>query len=384
MHLLKNLNIFFKYFLKARWVIKLPIRNDYVLVDGLYNPFLKYIKKKKFTILYRRGEEINFSILLKCLVKLKFTTLDYCAEFIKHVSPKLILTGFDYFTIFYKLSKKTGVKTLMLQKGKRAKSESIIASSNFYFPKNSKKNFYVDYVLVWTSAVKEFYSKRIGGNFFEIGSFENNFTKLNLKRQKKEIVFISNYNFKDASENSIRRKGENEDIVAFNLSVLAKKKNIKFNILPRYRKFRSDPKESDKLNKEINFYNKISKHNFKFILNKNKTSYELLLNYKYIFATYSALAQECLVKGSRVGFISFKSKKNPVSRFRFGQFEKLKKNGLFWTASSKLNLKEINRVFNFVTKTKYYMWIKKTKPYSKKIMNYDYKNTIFKKILKNV
>ena len=27
----------------------------------------------------------------------------------------------------------------MLQKGKRAKSESIVANSNFYFPKNSKK-----------------------------------------------------------------------------------------------------------------------------------------------------------------------------------------------------------------------------------------------------
>ena len=53
------------------------------------------------TVLCRRGEEINLYILLKCLLKVKISTLDYCDEFIKHVSPKLILTAFDYHTIFY-------------------------------------------------------------------------------------------------------------------------------------------------------------------------------------------------------------------------------------------------------------------------------------------
>jgi surface carbohydrate biosynthesis protein len=376
MFLLKNLSIFFKYFFKARWVIRLPKKNKFVLVDGIYNPFLKYIKKHYFTILHRRGEEINFSILLKCLLKLKFTTLDYCDEFIKHVSPRLILTAFDYHTIFYKLSKKTGIKTLLLQKGKRATTENIIRNSNWYFSKNSKKKNFVDYFMVFNSAVKKFYSKKVSGDFFEIGSFENNFTKPDLKKQIKEIVFISNYSTKDEINKHKINKGENENIVAFHLNELAKKNNIKFNILPRNRIY------PDLLNGELDFYNKILKNNFKFILNRNKTSYELLLNYKYIFASYSNLAQECLVKGTRAGFISVKSKENPVSMYRFGQFEGLKKDGLFWTSSYKLNLKEINRVFNFVTKIKYSTWIKKTKPYYKKIMIFDYKNKIFKKIIK--
>ena len=278
MYLLKNLNIFFKYFLKARWTIRLPKTNKFVLVDGSYNPFLRYIKKKNFTPLYRRGEEINFSILLKCLLKFKFTTLDYCAEFIKHVSPKLILTAFDYHTIFYKLSKKTGIKTLMLQKGRRAKQEGIFLNKNYYFPKDSKKKFYVDFSLIYSSAVKKFYSKKIGGNFFEIGSFENNFIKPDQKKQKREIVFISNYSPKD------KGKCENENTVAFHLYKLANNKKIKFNILPRFRKF------PDILEEEKKFYNKLLKSNFSFILNKNLTSYNLLLNYKYIFATYSTLA----------------------------------------------------------------------------------------------
>ena len=365
--MLNKLFYFAKYLLKAKWTIKLPKKNKFVLVDGNYNPFTKYIKKKNFTILYRRGEEINFNILFKCLLKFKFSTLDYCAEFIKHVSPKLILTAFDYHIIFYKLSKKTGIKTLMIQKGART---NAMNESKHYFPKNGKLFFYVDYALLFNSTVKEFYANKIKGNFFEIGSFENNFNKLNLNEQKKEVVFISNY----SPDN--KGKCENEDIVAFYLSQLAKKNNINFNILPRFRK------NLNILTKEKLYYNKILKNNFNFILNKKKSSYEILQDYKFIFSTYSTLAIECLAKGSRVGFIMIKSKKNPVYNFRFGSFENLRQKGLFWTTLSQVNVAEINRVFNFVIKTNYDLWIKKTKYYKKKTMNFDYENKTFRKIIK--
>ena len=371
MSFINNLKVFFRYIYKSKWEIKLPKKNKFILVDGDYNPFVKYIKKKDITVLYRRGEEINLNILLKCLFKLKFSTLDYCDEFIRHVSPKLILTAFDYHTIFYKLSKKTGIKTLMLQKAQRGNTSRIISNSDYYFPKNSKNFFYVDYVLLYNEAVRKFYSKRISGNFFEIGSFENNFNKISSKRQKKEIVFISNYS------HSTKNKCENEDTVAFYLNELAKKNNIRFNILPRYR---NNPQI---LIREKNFYNKILKDDTKFILERKMTSYELLLNYKFIFSTYSTLANESLAKGARVGFIMYKSSKNPIFSYRFGSFSKLKTKGLFWTCFSKLNIKEINRVFNFVVKTKEETWNIKTKFFKKKIMNFDYDNKQFKSIIKN-
>lgn len=370
MSLFYNLKVFFIYIFGSKWKIKLPKKNKFILVDGIYNPFLKYIKKKDITILYRRGEEINLSILFKCLLKLKFSKLDYCDEFIRHVSPKLILTAYDYHTIFYKLSKKTGIKTLMLQKGQRGDTEGIISKSDYYFPKNSKKKFYVDYILLYNNAVRKFYSKRIKGNFFEIGSFENNFSKINFEKQKKEIVFISNYS------HTVKDKCENEDIVAFYLNELAKKNNIRFNILPRYRNY------PEILIREKNFYNKILKNDSKFILDRKKTSYELLLNYKFIFSTYSTLANEFLAKGARVGFVMYKSSKNPIFSYRFGSFSKLKIKGLFWTCFSKLNIKEINRVFNFVIKTDQKTWNKKTEIFKKKIMNFDYDNKQFRSIIK--
>ena len=147
--------------------------------------------------------------------------------------------------------------------------------------------------------------------------------------------------------------------------------------MPRYR---NNPQI---LIKEKNFYNKILKDDTKFILERKMTSYELLLSYKFIFSTYSTLASESLAKGARVGFIMYKSPKNPIFSYRFGSFSKLKTKGLFWTCFSKLNINEINRVFNFVVKTKEETWNIKTEFVKKKIMNFDYDNKQFKSIIKN-
>ena len=79
----------------------------------------------------------------------------------------------------------------------------------------------------------------------------------------------------------------------------------------------------------------------------------------------------------------FKSSNNPIFSYRFGSFSKLKTKGLFWTCFAKLDIQEINRVFNFVIKTKEKTWSLKTETPRKKIMNFDYGNKQFKSIIKN-
>ena len=366
---LKRFIFLIKYLFFCRWKFALPKKNKFILFDGIYNPFLKYLKKNDFTYLYRRGEEINFSILLKCLIKFKFSSLDYCAEFIKHVSPKLILTAFDYHTNFYKLSKKTGIKTLMLQKGKRSRNDGII-SDKIHFPANSRKFFFVDYVLIYNDFVKNFYSKRIKGNFYTIGSFENNIKEIDFSNQKKEIIFVSNYSCTN------NKKSENEEILAYHLNNLAKKEKIKFNILPRYR--------NDKKNliKEKNFYKTVFKNKINFILDKNISSYKIILKYKYLFATYSTLATEFLAKGGKAGLINFKSRNNLAYHYRFGGFEGLGKKGTFWCSFYKCNTSEIKRVFNYVLKTNKLKWFKQNNKNILKVVNYNKNNSIFINILK--
>ena len=102
------------------------------------------------------------------------SSLNYFNHFIKTSSPKLILTAFDYHPIFYKLKKVTKIKTLMLQKGKRTFSDNIF--KNKIFIKESKpNNYFVDYIFLYNKSTCDNYKKLIKGNYFSIGSFENNF-----------------------------------------------------------------------------------------------------------------------------------------------------------------------------------------------------------------
>ena len=367
---------FAKLLFFSKWKFSLPKKNKFVLIDGEYNPFLKYIKKKHFTYIYRRGEEINIPILLRCLIKFKFNSLDYFSEYIKIVSPKLILTAFDYHTIFYRISEKTGIKTLMLQKGKRSNIDGLINNQEKFFPENSKKIFFVNYMLVYNKSVKDFYSKRIRGKIYEIGSFENNSTKIGRFSKKKEILFISNYNI--SKDGKLSSKTENEDLVALNLFKLAKKNKIKFNILARNRG------NLKNLLKEYSYYSKAIKDDFIFLKSKKKSGYDILNEYKYVFSTYSTMAIEALARGSRCGFIFCKSKSNPSYGLWFANFEKFPLNGPFWLTSEIIDSKKIEKVFNFVTKISEKKWKKLTHKYTNKLMKFDYQNKIFLHILKKI
>ena len=257
----------------------------------------------------------------------------------------------------------------MLQKGKRSRNDGII-SDKIHFPANSRKFFFVDYVLLYNDFVKNFYSKRIKGNFYTIGSFENNIKEIDFSNQKKEIIFVSNYSCTN------NKKSENEEILAYHLNNLAKKEKIKFNILPRYR--------NDKKNliKEKNFYKTVFKNKINFILDKNISSYKIILKYKYLFATYSTLATEFLAKGGKAGLINFKSRNNLAYHYRFGGFEGLGKKGTFWCSFYKCNTSEIKRVFNYVLKTNKLKWFKQNNKNILKVVNYNKNNSIFINILK--
>ena len=244
-----------KIFLKSKWDLSQIKKKKFLLVDGNYNPFTKYYDKKDFNILYRRGEKLNIRILIKCIFDLNISSLNYFNHFIKASNPKLIFTAFDYHPIFYKIKKITNIKTLMIQKGKRTFSDNVF--ENQIFKDESKsENYYVDYIFLYNNSTCENYKKLVKGNYFSIGSFENNFQKLNFNSQRKEVLFISNFKLDD--NDSLKENCENDDLVAMDLCRLAKENKLKFNILPRQR-------DKEKNSKEFYFYKNILKDNFKFL-----------------------------------------------------------------------------------------------------------------------
>lgn len=361
---------YLKLFFSSKWDFNKIKKKKFLLIDGNYNPFTKYYKRKDFNILYRRGEKINIRILLKCFAEMNLSSLNYFNHFIKNSSPKLILTAFDYHPIFYKLKKITKIKTLMLQKGKRSFSDNIFKNKSF-IRESIKENFYVDYIFLYNKDTCNRYRKLINGKYFITGSFENNYNKIKLTKQKKEILFISNY--KVDKNNQIKDNCENDNLVVSHLHKLALEKRIKFNILPK----------DINNKKEFHFYKNILKKKFYLLKKKNNlNSNKISGKFRYIFSTYSTLGVENLSKGGRTGFIFFKSKNNPSRFYRIGSLEKIPLKGPFWTADNKFNYKELKRVFNFVIESNDKTWKLKSKRVAKKILAYDYDNKILRSIIK--
>ena len=61
--------------------------------------FIEILKEKKYNLDFRKigfihiwGESYNLNILLRCIIKFKFSFLEYTNEYIKHTRPKIILS----------------------------------------------------------------------------------------------------------------------------------------------------------------------------------------------------------------------------------------------------------------------------------------------------
>ena len=101
-----------------------------MLVDGQFDPLKYYFNKSHYNILYRRGEEINFAVLFKCLIELDFKFKNYILNYIKIAKPKLLITSIHNYVGFYKLSKLTGVKTMFIQSGIVTKWGDLFGNKN--------------------------------------------------------------------------------------------------------------------------------------------------------------------------------------------------------------------------------------------------------------
>ena len=69
MEIIKSFFIFLKFLFKSKWKISLPKKNKFVLVDGLYNPFLKYLKKKRFHNSLQKRRRNKFYNIIKMFIE---------------------------------------------------------------------------------------------------------------------------------------------------------------------------------------------------------------------------------------------------------------------------------------------------------------------------
>lgn len=378
----KNLKLLIRIFFFSNWIFRSPPKKKFLIIDGENNPFDHYLKKKDYNILFRRGEELNLIVLLKCIINLKFSILDYYEQYIKYVRPKVILTAFDHYPSFFKLSKKTKTKTIIVTVGSRTPSDGLFATK---FGRTKKKDNYVDHIFTFNETMAKLYRKMTNGNVYATGSFINNIHRKKLKRKKSEILFIST--FKPPSKIWTNNPGKNilthadfqknDKYLIKNLSIYAKKNSIKLNVLGR--------QQGPYIELEKKYFRDIIIDNFKYFSKEHhRDSYYLMSKFKYVFTTWSTLGLENLVKDGRTGFI-FNKPKNPAwNDARLGCYEKLKLRGPFWTTTKAQDIKEFYRIFDVVIKKNDQYWEVLRNKYKKKLLEYDKNNKTFLNIINNI
>ena len=90
-----KLFLYFKKFLKAKWLILPPKKVDIILFDGVFNPFNKFLENKNYSIFYNRNEKLNLFVLLICILKLNISKKYYIKTYFKYSKPKIVLTAID-------------------------------------------------------------------------------------------------------------------------------------------------------------------------------------------------------------------------------------------------------------------------------------------------
>ena len=373
--MLQKINSFIKIFFSIKIKFKKPKSSKIVLFHADGKELLnKYIKEK--IVILDPLKEIYFIVLLKSLLDFSFKNLllNYNKNFILMTNPRFVFTYIDNDLKFYFLKNFFKNTTFVaIQNGYRGTINDKKYKKNFVdsmecfnslVPKVEKLN--CDFILTFNKAISARYKKFINTKTIVIGSIKNNSIKKKKCISKRTLSFIPTISINKHFAKKIYFSNK-EFTLSLNDWLLAEKKIIPF--LAEFckkndLKFQIIPKGNGKYEK--NFYkNLIKEKSSCTILNKQKPlqAYEMVDKSNYLVSIGSSLAYEALSRKKKVAFLAIKKdilkKKGFKLDFRqldFGWPSKFKKKGYFWTHQD--DLKEFERVLNFITKVSDQKWLK--------------------------
>ncbi len=336
---------------KVKFYFFKPTKNSILLFDYILEDYLQKILKKKFSVLYRRGEALNLYVVFIVILNHGFYNFkkNYIYYYITFVDPKLIITFNDLHPTFYLLKDKfnNSIKTVAIQNG------HLIKKSFMSFKYISNPSASINFLL---SNYYERTYKFINSKKKFIGSLRNNFYKKTKEDKVKKILFISQFqpvltNLKDSQEMITKEKKLIKYLNIFNninnIPIIIATKLIKKEIYKKYFKVNSS---------------------FKFIDGKNFTD-----KYNYIDRCHmtifmdSTLGMESLSRGNKVVSFPLRRSKNILNSFY---------------TSSKLDYKTFSKKVDYIFQMKKSTWRDKIKTGNKFV--YNPQNTEFKKTIESL
>ena len=352
-----------------------PKRKKIVIFDGHGSEHVSMcLPKKSYVILHTRYEKINFFILFKCLLNLKFKYRDYLKEFINYVKPKILLTYIDNNYFFYQIKFKF-LKKISLQNGHRTES----LQDFFYQIKNKKLNLNSDFIFLHCHSIGKLYQKYIKTSIKVFGSFRSNLTKIS-KKKIYTLGYVSTWRSTNLQHRLYKDYTwedwlETDKILLRNLKMFCENKKIKLHVIGC-----ANEKESEK---EKLFYDEMLGRKYSFIPNNNKRNvYSLADKFKALVGNDSTLLYENFGRGNKTAFFAYRSKEYPFNTRKFGWPGNIKEDGNFWT--TKKDLGSFSKTLDYVLKCEKKNWEKNYKKYYPHVMSYDANNSKFSKLIKQL
>jgi len=370
----ENLISDLKKILKLKLYFRIPQKKTFLIFDKVGSENLeKFLPSNSYFILRTRVEKINIFVLMKMILRFKFSHQTYLKEYIKSIDPKAIITFIDNNINFYELKFKD-IKKISVQNGKRTN----LPTDMFYnIKKKNHKKLSCDYIFTQNYPITKFFKKYIKSNYFISGSLKSNETKVNHKNKRFDLVYIST--FRNLENHFIYKKYD-----------WIKWQNYEVNLLKLAKKYcEKNGKRLTIIGSELDtkseflFYKNLLGNNFYLIKKtQNRNVYKLIDQSKVIFGIDSTLLYEAFGRGLKVGFFSQRGNHFPFNSRKFGWPYKFSSSGNFW--SDKINFKTFERVINYLYKVKSSNWKKICMSFGNNIMVYEKNNKSLTKLLKKI
>jgi len=368
---------------QSRFIFQKPEEKKIIIFDKQSEENLKsYFYKDEYCILDCRKEKINFYILIVMILKgKKINYLNYLAQTVELVRPKIIITFIDNNITFYELKKKFHkIKFIAIQNGVRFVTGDILE-----FLKNKKNNIYnIDYYLTFNDTYKNKISKYIQSEFITIGSLKNNLSKISNNYNRNTISYISRFSdifidyTKKKNIEEIKKNYKNWEVdllfycieLIKNIVIYCNKKNLKLNIIGANKNI---------LLEEKFYLNLLGPNNHVFLPKKNNLdSYKKIDEFEVVVNAMSTLGYEAISRNKKVcffcgDFIEGSSFIWPISNEKIGNFY-----------SNLYSLEEVTRVLDYLLSIDDKDWLEEINIYRQKLFFYDENNSKLKELIKNL
>lgn len=375
--MMKKIYILFSLLKYLNFSIKIsifkPKEEKFLVYDYLTGKiFSKLFHVTEANYIFTRKEKVNLYIFFITI----FNKIDgnknfyfyYINNYIRITNPKIILTINDQDTNFWLLKNFfPKIIFVVIQNSLTFAGENSVRL-RLKESGNTFKNLEVDYLFLYGKGKVQEFKKylKVVKEVIPIGSFKNNLIKLKKIKKSNKIVYISHFkNNLPTLRNELQYNIDKSTLdLLFNFS---KKNKFKIFILNKQ-------KEPSKLQIEEDYFKGILRNkNFTFM--KVKNAYDHLDKYNYYVNTDSTLGYEALARGLKVAFLNYRTNYLHYRDNYYGFPLIKRRKGPFWTNSR--NVKEFNRVMNFVVFSKNRDWQFIKVKYIKPIIEYDYGNKKF-------